>query len=1321
MHTRYPRIFIVLILLALVISLIVPVDLTSPTAVQADPGICKWDTLREPGNLQGTEAIARGEDIIDLAVGSDFNTVVAVVDEGPTSYAHGPTNLLKYSNTKGLFWTTSKWLALAREPEWGGVFVNGLPSERKTRQCYQVAMAPDDPDFFAVTTDNTTPLSGPKEVWVTDNGGSAWHLTNLAAQLLSDNETIRCIDISADYGNKRDIVVGTTTGYGNGRLLVIKSTSFSSWQDQRVTNGSLLSSPLPPIPSVLNLGSVDFFAVKFSPFYASDDSLAVVCSENITAPTGTCTDYGATFYNVALRDPDGNSTLSWAFTTPGVEVTGSGTKGASPGLSQLNKATLQLPSDYSGQAASLRRAYISLDSLGSDNRTTCSRDGIFRIDDSIVSTMMDTSQTPDKAIYSIAYFGTYPSGKLMAGERMGFPCTATVPAWFTDTPTSCGGSCWFPCLKCPTGAACMDFCNTKDGTCHTQGGVGACIVAWAPQGNLAYAGTGSQAYTTGAGWFTSLLGDPAINDESALSISRNNGETWNQISLIDTTISRFTDIAPTPDCKTVYLASVNQCPAQGCTATTTANVTWTNTDNTCDITLFSPITLNCGNTLLTSCNTTACSSTDNFTTSFTYNIVWSVTVLGACSSCSHCPRCFSTSVSATENITGVSPPILVPLSINLQDCTFDSVWRTSFNPDVALPLPALPVGTYWERVFAHATAPSCTDNQTDYALLRLVPYCADPTGQIVGWAAYNGEHEGLSGINFASGHGIAAWSPDFGDYWAMLTPRNPVQDFCFESRTIMYFLSPLGLVQKMPYTGIAWSSSLPNVDSTLLAAHTIAAYPEGYVIVGASSTFNASFFSTSYCGNFITDNPTFAVQALSGNTGTAGNIHVAFDSNFKDNNTYYIGDDAAATNCVEPNGGSVFRNNPFDQLRWQDTDMMAAINGAIGCPHPVGQFGIVLAFTGQALYSAHGPCEDVECGVDRTIDDGTSKFGPFSGIPKPGIAWDHLSAGLPTGVCFTLEPSSLKICGCCTLDTDSTLYAIDDADYNVANGTGLIWAFTDCLAKRGPALVTEDQTLIGCDPVSGRAQEVNLCWEQLCVAATYDIEIAKDADFTIKVVDWVLENNCLPGLAPTDVTAPCVFFPAGGESTTVGSAIAAFGNLECGHTYYWRVKARSCATTQVIRSPWSEVRSFTVKAGLPVVSPYLGPQLLAPNNSCLGCPVRPVSFSWSPYKETTKYKFVLAKDSEMTQVVKEAEVTTTAYEYDGTLDYGTNYFWRVMSEEPTPSDWSATFSFQTETSPPKPVTEPPVAPTPIWVWVVIVVGFILLIVTLLLVIRTRWL
>jgi hypothetical protein len=105
---------------------------------------------------------------------------------------------------------------------------------------------------------------------------------------------------------------------------------------------------------------------------------------------------------------------------------------------------------------------------------------------------------------------------------------------------------------------------------------------------------------------------------------------------------------------------------------------------------------------------------------------------------------------------------------------------------------------------------------------------------------------------------------------------------------------------------------------------------------------------------------------------------------------------------------------------------------------------------------------------------------------------------------------------------------------------------------------------------------------------------------------------------------------------------------------------------------------------------------------------------------TTKYRFVLAKDAAMTEVVKEAVVTTTAYEYGGELEYSQVYFWRVMALEPTPSDWSATFSFQTEAAPSSPTasTTPPTQ-TPLWAWVVIVIGLILLCAIIVLIFRMR--
>jgi len=251
------------------------------------------------------------------------------------------------------------------------------------------------------------------------------------------------------------------------------------------------------------------------------------------------------------------------------------------------------------------------------------------------------------------------------------------------------------------------------------------------------------------------------------------------------------------------------------------------------------------------------------------------------------------------------------------------------------------------------------------------------------------------------------------------------------------------------------------------------------------------------------------------------------------------------------------------------------------------------------------------------------------------------------------------------------------------------------------------ENLIGCDPVSGRNQGIDFTWEQLCLSSEYQVQIAKDPGFTLIVFDS-------GAYAPASSTSPALPYPAGG-------AITPLSRLEAGHTYYWRVRVRKAATGQLIFSPWSEVKAFTIKAGLPAATQYFGAQSLSPNNGCTGYPVKPASFSWSPLKGTTKYKFVLAKDAALTDIIAEAEVATTAYKYEGMLDHNASYFWRVMAIEPVSSDWSATFNFTTTTAPLSPTTPeselPPV--TPLWAWVVIGIGAVLVIMSIILIFKAR--
>lgn len=289
------------------------------------------------------------------------------------------------------------------------------------------------------------------------------------------------------------------------------------------------------------------------------------------------------------------------------------------------------------------------------------------------------------------------------------------------------------------------------------------------------------------------------------------------------------------------------------------------------------------------------------------------------------------------------------------------------------------------------------------------------------------------------------------------------------------------------------------------------------------------------------------------------------------------------------------------------------------------------------------------------------------------------------------------------IGTTRVLPATDTAYTLIAtNITGSVTSFVTITVKT--ADTSTSQQFVGVDPVTGRNDDIVFELEQLCLSTEYQVQIAKDPRFTLMVFDSGIYT-------PSSSTAPAMLYLAGGR-------------LEAGHTYYWRARVRQAATGQAILGLWSYPQQFTIGAGYPVVTPYLGVHLFSPVNGCCSYPVKSVPFSWSPYKETTRYRFILARDPSLTNIVTLAEVTTTAYAYEGALDYSTSYFWQVMAIQPAPSDPSPVFTFYTEAKPaPAPVTVSEIAPeetpTPPWVWVVIGIGIALLIAVIVLVFLVR--
>jgi hypothetical protein len=230
--------------------------------------------------------------------------------------------------------------------------------------------------------------------------------------------------------------------------------------------------------------------------------------------------------------------------------------------------------------------------------------------------------------------------------------------------------------------------------------------------------------------------------------------------------------------------------------------------------------------------------------------------------------------------------------------------------------------------------------------------------------------------------------------------------------------------------------------------------------------------------------------------------------------------------------------------------------------------------------------------------------------------------------------------------------------------------------------------LVNIDPVTGRNSSVDMRWEDYCLSGSYQVQIARDPLFTLKVYDSGI-------LVPADSTAPAFWYPP--------------GTLEAGHTYYWRVRTTRAATGQWISGPWSEAVPFSVRPGYAVNTPSYGLQALSPASGALNCPVSPLAFSWSGYQGTTKYRFVLARDAQLQNIVVEGFTPTSAYSLPVKLNYDTTYFWQASAVEPVPGDAGSVFTFTTESAPSSSTRAEPAADiVPGWAIAVIAVGIMLI-------------
>jgi hypothetical protein len=609
-------------------------------------------------------------------------------------------------------------------------------------------------------------------------------------------------------------------------------------------------------------------------------------------------------------------------------------------------------------------------------------------------------------------------------------------------------------------------------------------------------------------------------------------------------------------------------------------------------------------------------------------------------------------------------------------CDCDSVWRSYDD------------GATWERIL-HGEWDDGDNN--GWPLLRLpcdaVEDCCDqdpvsPSGTI---------YVGLNDMK------TMFYSRDCGQCWSE-TPAIKVagiQDFCVESENIVYVLDEYGKVSKSTQYGRRWSTP---VDTKVGAGHTIACCcDEGLVVVAGAGDDKVAWSDDGGDSWNLTD-------ALPGQSSQ--DVHVACDPVCK--NTIY----AALSSA--PGMRGIYRTDITDGS-WDDLNA-----GAF--PY----YGIVVAREGT-LYAVSNAI-----GVDSTKDlceEGrftTSGDKWYSGVARNLTPcetaccgkedWDYLICGLgdpPIGPDenFNSEPSALKICGCLSADTNSVLWAIDTQPYDVIDGAGNndlcggLWSYEDCAAKHGPTLASPaDGAVLPCEACAGcDSSPFTMQWERMCNACSWDIVIM-DEDGN-QITSW--DDKEITGDPP--------------------KLYVTYG-LECGNTYTWKVREANTAC-ECIHSPWSEIWSFTV-----AVSASDAISLLSPDEGALAVQINNVGFSWSSVRDADSYSFVLSPNAALTGALVSQDMSSTAFNYSGPLDYSKSYYWQIKAwKDGTLLTTSAIGVFSTMAEPqeptppvvieetPAPVLEIPPAEqiTPTWIYAIIGIGAALAVVVIVLIVRTR--
>jgi hypothetical protein len=514
------RVMYMLIAAALAISLVITGAAAHRVDAAPDEVEAEWDRVSTPTTEDWV--LAPESYIIDYAVASDGEVAYSIVEgwnyEEEEEDMEWGNWLLKSDDhaatwdniTKGVKKEISKVLDLDSEEDVTPDLWDLL----------RVATDGEDPEFLAVALDV---VGGSIHVFVSVDGGDTFEDAGEVKDVVYFNDPDDISILAVSYENAdgdREIAIGGVDNWGDAALFrcTVEGDNPQPWEDATGTDYDGWDDDGDFTSNIVTW-------IIFSPSWETDKTILVT----------TIDDYDDTWVSVAhgdvhLQCGSWGTSPGWnEKSTLGIEAVLVKDDVDMPYFCPRGIAGITEPEDYNSKDEDDRILWVWVNYYDEDDGYPACE--IARADDDSADPVGPMGQIEDGELWltNVDYQGTIAEGEAIAGvmgDGMGelAECCEGVQVYRND------------------GIRNMDICCERwHDACKPPTGRGVMAVSYVGE-DKAYA--------------VALLGSEDY-EEGAWSWSFDDGDTWNQLSLIDTYIEYLSDVAVSPDCNKTMLVSVH--------------------------------------------------------------------------------------------------------------------------------------------------------------------------------------------------------------------------------------------------------------------------------------------------------------------------------------------------------------------------------------------------------------------------------------------------------------------------------------------------------------------------------------------------------------------------------------------------------------------------------------------------------------------------------------------------------------------------------------------------------------------------------------------